>query len=153
MLDKNDKDMKRFAGVQRIIVFSIMIVALVVVAGNFLPQVGNDTDVGVSILEPATEVRNEDSSLFGNIKITADDGFSLEYAQVLINGIAFGNFKDGEILIRVYPGDVISIDGSAYQRELGFHVTSVSSNISKDYVSTSLTTNGDIVDVGIIVFK
>lgn len=28
MLDKNDKDMKRFAGVQRIIVFSIMIVAL-----------------------------------------------------------------------------------------------------------------------------
>ena len=77
MLDKNDKDMKRFAGVQRIIVFSIMIVALVVVAANFLPQVGNDTDVGVSILEPATEVRKEDSSLFGNIKITADYVFIL----------------------------------------------------------------------------
>lgn len=153
MADKNDKNMKRFAGVQRIIVFSIMIVALVVVATNFLPQNNEEAGVGVSILEPAVDVRNEDSSLFGNIKITADDGFSLEYAQVLINGISFGNFKDGEVLVRVYPGDVVSIDGSAYKRELGFHVTSVSSNISKDYVSTSLTTNGNIVDVGIIVFK
>ena len=153
MLHKNDKNMKRFAGVQRIIVFSIMIVALVVVATNFLPQSNEEAGVGVSILEPALDVRNEDSSLFGNIKITADDGFSLEYAQVLINGISFGNFKDGEVLVRVYPGDVVSIDGSAYKRELGFHVTSVSSNISKDYVSTSLTTNGNIVDVGIIVFK
>ena len=153
MLHKNDKNMKRFAGVQRIIVFSIMIVALVVVATNFLPQNNEEAGVGVSILEPAVDVRNEDSSLFGNIKITADDGFSLEYAQVLINGISFGDFKDGEVLVRVYPGDVVSIDGSAYKRELGFHVTSVSSNISKDYVSTSLTTNGNIVDVGIIVFK
>lgn len=153
MADTNDKNMKRFAGVQRIIVFSIMIVALVVVATNFLPQNNEEAGVGVSILEPAVDVRNEDSSLFGNIKITADDGFSLEYAQVLINGISFGNFKDGEVLVRVYPGDVVSIDGSAYKRELGFHVTSVSSNISKDYVSTSLTTNGNIVDVGIIVFK
>lgn len=153
MADKNDKNMKRFAGVQRIIVFSIMIVALVVVATNFLPQSNEEAGVGVSILEPVVDVRNEDSSLFGNIKITADDGFSLEYAQVLINGISFGNFKDGEVLVRVYPGDVVSIDGSAYKRELGFHVTSVSSNISKDYVSTSLTTNGNIVDVGIIVFK
>ncbi|MBS1348403.1 MAG: hypothetical protein HP052_02900 [Firmicutes bacterium] len=153
MADKNDKNMKRFAGVQRIIVFSIMIVALVVVATNFLPQNNEEAGVGVSILEPAVDVRNEDSSLFGNIKITADDGFSLEYAQVLINGISFGDFKDGEVLVRVYPGDVVSIDGSAYKRELGFHVTSVSSNISKDYVSTSLTTNGNIVDVGIIVFK
>lgn len=153
MADKNDKNMKRFAGVQRIIVFSIMIVALVVVATNFLPQNNEEAGVGVSILEPAVDVRNEDSSLFGNIKITADDGFSLEYAQVLINGISFGDFKDGEVLVRVYPGDVVSIDGSAYKRELGFHITSVSSNISKDYVSTSLTTNGNIVDVGIIVFK
>ena len=153
MADKNDKNMKRFAGVQRIIVFSIMIGALVVVATNFLPHNNEEAGVGVSILEPAVDVRNEDSSLFGNIKITADDGFSLEYAQVLINGISFGDFKDGEVLVRVYPGDVVSIDGSAYKRELGFHVTSVSSNISKDYVSTSLTTNGNIVDVGIIVFK
>lgn len=153
MADKNDKNMKRFAGVQRIIVFSIMIVALVVVATNFLPQNNEEAGVGVSILEPAVDVRNEDSSLFGNIKITADDGFSLEYAQVLINGISFGDFRDGEVLVRVYPGDVVSIDGSAYKRELGFHITSVSSNISKDYVSTSLTTNGNIVDVGIIVFK
>ena len=99
MADKNDKNMKRFAGVQRIIVFSIMIVALVVVATNFLPQSNEEAGVGVSILEPALDVRNEDSSLFGNIKITADDGFSLEYAQVLINGISFGNFKDGEVLV------------------------------------------------------
>ena len=153
MSDDKNKDMQRFAGVQRIIVFSLAIVALVVVAANFLPKADQETNGGVSILDAAVDVRNEDSSLFGNIRITADDGLSLEYAQVLINGMPFGDFAEGEVLVRVYPGDVVSIDGSAYLRELGFHLTSVSSNISKDYVTTALSTNGNIVDVGIIVFK
>ena len=153
MADNKDKDIRRFAGVQRIIFFSIMILALVVVAVNFLPLAGEDQPSGVSILEPAVDVRNEDSSLFGNVQIIVTDGWSLEYACVLVNGVPTTNFAKGEALVRVYPGDVISIDGSAYKRKIDFQIEAISSNIDKSYVSQKITTDGSIVDMGIIVFK
>ena len=150
MLQPDDHEWRRFFAVQRIIVLSLSIVAIVVAAVVFLPQ---QEDSDVSLLQPAVETRDDAGGLFGNIKITADGGFSLAYAKVLVNGLAMGDFAEGEVLLRVYPWDAVSIDGRAYQRELTFHITSLSANISKDYVTTNPVTNGDIADVGIIVFK
>lgn len=147
------KDLNRFVGVQRILIFSLLIIALVILAVNFLPQGNEDSNGSVTILDPAADVRGEDNSLFGNIRIITADGLSLAYAKVLINGIDYGNLGKGELLLRVYPGDTISIDGSAYQRQLLFQIRAVSSNISREFLQTDIVTDGNIAEAGIIVFK
>lgn len=148
-----EQEINRFAGVQRIILFFLLIVLLIFISSYFLPQQGGENSNNVSILEPAADVRGEDSSLFGNIRIKTADGLSLGSAKVLINGVDYGDLGKGELLLRVYPGDVISIDGSEYKKELEFLVSAISSNIDKDFLQMTIYTNGDSVEVGIIVFK
>jgi hypothetical protein len=153
-MEKNSQtELQRFASIQKILVFALVIIGTVVLALNIFSKTGTETGGNVSILDPAAQVRTQDNSLFGNIKISVEDELSLAYAQVLINGIDSGDFTDGELLVRVYPGDIVSIDGSAYQRELRFNITAISSNITQDYLQTIVYTQGNIVDAGIIVFK
>ncbi len=148
----DQKEINRFAGVQRILLFALLIILIIFIAVTFLPK-SNPSETNVSILDPTAAVRGEDNSLFGNIRIKTEDSLSLAYAHVLVDGADYGDLGEAELLLRVYPGDIISIDGSAYQKELQFQVTAISSNIDSEFLQTTVYSKGNIVEVGIIVFK
>ena len=149
MNKKFDKD-NRFAGVQRIIVYLLAIVALLYAAANVLPTSGQNQ---LTVLDQATQVTGEDQNIFGNILLSCTDGLSLDYAYILQNGEQVGDFGDGELLLRVHPGDTLAVDGSAYSRELVFYVQAASSNIDQEFLAPSIFTKGNIAQVGVIVFK
>lgn len=89
---------------------------------------------------------------FGKLYISTDDDLQLGSAYVLINGERAGNFANGDVTVRVYPGDVVELDGSRYQRSIHFSVQALSSSIDSSYLFAAPTTQSDIVRAGIIVF-
>ncbi|MBQ2698883.1 MAG: hypothetical protein IJF62_02990 [Firmicutes bacterium] len=91
--------------------------------------------------------------LFGNIRISSMDGTSLEQAYLLVNGEVAADFGSGEVLLRIHEGDVLSIDGSAYLRQLEFYVTALSAGVDRDLLTMQVTTQGDLVALGKIHFK
>lgn len=153
MKKNTQKNQQAFAYIEKFLIFTIIFIGISIFACNVWQKVAQETNNELNILDSTIQVRNEQSGLFGNIRILTEDSLTLEFAHVRINNIPFGDFADKEILLRVYPGDIISIDGSAYKRALSFSITATSSNISPDYLKATVITNGDIADAGIIVFK
>lgn len=139
--------------IEKIIVISLIGLVIVFIAHNLWQNSQTETNSNISLFNTAIQVDNQSGEIFGNILLSTDNDLSLEYAKVLINGIPRTDFSDGEVLIRVYPGDIVSIDGSAYQRELSFALEAISSNIDSTYLKTTINTKGNSVDAGIIVFK
>ena len=95
----------------------------------------------------------EEYALFGNLELESAGGISLSKAVILINGQESGDFKDGDVLVRVYEDDVVTIDTSAYAREIEFGVSNYSRNIDIDKLNPTLISDNGKVDVGIISFK
>lgn len=153
-MDKDqEKELHILAKMQKIFLFALIAIAAVLLTLNIVPELGREADGKISVLDPAAAVREEDNSLFGNVRIITDDNLSLSYARVLVNGVSYGDLAEGKLLLRVYPGDILSIDGTAYKRELFFYLTAVSSNINQDYLKVVVSTNGTVADAGIVVFK
>jgi hypothetical protein len=150
----SEKELHILAKMQKIFLFTLIVIAAVLLTLNIVPELGRETDdKNVSVLDPTAAVRQESGTLFGNVRIITDDNLSLSYAQVLINGVSSGDLAQGELLLRVYPGDILSIDGTAYKRELFFYLTAVSSNIDQNYLKVVVSTNGTVAEAGIVVFK
>ena len=139
-----------FIIVQRIISYLMLTVVLAYAACLLSPDRDGET---LQPLSREVAVSHEEGSLFGNVLLAAENGLSLAEASVLINGEVVGNMRAGSLLVRVYPGDVIAIDGSAYKRRLGFTVSAVSANIDGSFLSGAVWTDGTVADVGIAVFK
>ncbi len=141
--------------VQKTLFVVLTINLSLLVAGLVLPFWGIDTPLSVvkpDYYQEEAVVTADEESLFGNIRISSD-GVSLEQAYLLINDQRSGNFGDGELVVRVYEGDTVEIDGSAYKRQLDFSISAVSSNIDSDYWSKVVQTNGNIVKIALIKFR
>ena len=95
----------------------------------------------------------EEYAIFGNLELRSKEGVSLAKAVVLINGQQSGDFKDGDVLIRVYEGDTVTIDTTAYDRELEFYIGNYSKNIDIDKLNQVLVSYRGRIDVGTVSFK
>lgn len=105
---------------------------------------------GFSTALPA--VHDEDE-VFGNLEIATRDGFALTKANILINGLICGNFKNGSVLVRVYEGDVVVIDTAAYDKEIEFILKNYSKNIDVDKLNAPFISRDGKVALGVISFK
>ena len=112
-----------------------------------------DTAEVTEIFESSVTARSDSGGLFGNISVETEDQVSVAAAKLLSNGEAAGNFSEGVLTVRVYPGDVLAIDGSAYQRRILFRLTAISSGIDSSYLPETLLTEGGVADWGVVVFK
>ena len=127
-----------------------MVAAAVYVSSDILPSVKEGE---IALFDKNTVVSQTDDMLFGNIMFKTENNLSLSKAYVLINGEKAGNLGSGSLLIRVHPGDIVSIDSSAYRRELTYCISAVSSNIDSSFLAGDMAICGKTVDVGIVVFK
>ena len=105
------------------------------------------------LLDMALPVEQDTTLLFGNMRFSTAEGLTLEQARLLINGEQVGHFGAGELTVRVYEGDVVTIDGSAYKRLVLFHISAVSSNINSSLLPKNVSTNGNSIELPIICFK
>jgi hypothetical protein len=105
-------------------------------------------DLDTSIL-----VQEQKNGLFGNIHIYTENQVSLSEAYVEVNGIRAGNFAKGNLLLRVYDGDTVNINTTAYKRELVFYISLISANIDSDSIKKELLVNGENIQAGVIKFK
>ena len=157
MSDDNGKKWLWLKKVQKILFVFLLADMIALVYYNILPLYGVADRVSctadLTVFDTAVPVQQMDSGIFGNICFSSSDGISLAKAQLLVNGAVTGNFADGELIIRVYPGDIIDIDASAYKRQVVFTVDVISSNIDKGILPKMIKTNGDVVQVGIIRFE
>lgn len=156
MSDSNSKKILWLKKVQKVLLLLLFADMVALVYYNVLPLYGvadrDSYDTDLIVFDTAVPVQQIDNGLFGNISVSSSDGISLAKAQLLINGVVMGNFADGEVIVRVYPGDIIDIDGSAYKRQVSFMVNVISSNIDDNILPKEIKTNGDVVQVGIISF-
>ena len=139
-----------------LIIFSITALVLVIVA-----QAGYYFDFENGLTAKRAEeyykaelpAVREEYAIFGNIELMSKDEVSLAKAYVMINGQKSGNFKDGDVLIRVYEGDIVSIDTTAYDRKIEFYIRNYSKNINIDKLNQILESSQGLVDVGTVSFK
>jgi len=117
------------------------------------PFAVRDTNQVTKVFESAVTARSDSGGLFGNISVETEDRVSAAAATLLINGEAAGDFGEGALTVRVYPGDLLSVDGSAYQRRILFRVTAISSGIDSAYLPETIVTEGGVADWGVVVFK
>lgn len=99
----------------------------------------------------AVDVEND--GLFASLTIEVSDYDSLEQAYLLVNGAVSGSFHGKQLVVRVYPGDVLEIDTSAYLSPCRFQIIKKSSHIREETMETLITTENGYGWVGKISFK
>ena len=99
----------------------------------------------------AVDVENE--GLFASITIEVCDYKNLAEAILLINGEESGSFLDKQLVVRVYPGDLLEIDTSAYLEPCRFRIVKKSSHIREDLIVEEIITEQGYGWIGKIVFK
>ena len=117
---------------------------------SLLPRDGGENP---QIFDSAVTVRADSGGLFGNICVETEGRVSAAKALLLVNGLSAGDFSQGLLTVRVYPGDLLALDGSAYQRRMRFTITTLSSGIDSAYLPDTVVTDGGVTDWGVIVFK
>lgn len=141
---------------ERIITLLLLLDMLAWAGLHLLPGVSllpRDSGEIPQVFNSAVTVRADSGGLFGNICVETEGRVSAEKALLLVNGLSAGDFSQGQLTVRVYPGDLLSLDGSAYQRRLRFTVTVLSSGIDSAYLPDTAITDGGVTDWGVIVFK
>lgn len=105
------------------------------------------------ILESALPAARDENALFANLELATAENVSLPQAILKINGVECGNFEHGSLLLRVYPGDWLEIDCSAYARELFFETVSASLNLRIQPAQRSFKSEDGKAVFGEITFK
>lgn len=73
-----------------------------------------------------------------------------ERARLLVNGVPAGDFGQPRLQVQVRAGDVLEIDGSAYQETLRFRVTATSRELVRPALGREIMTRGDIRSLGTV---
>lgn len=115
----------------------------------FIPETEENV---LSLYEPSVPSSAIQSD-FGKITIESEEGVSLAYAKLMINGLEAASFAAGCAEIRLRPGDIISIDACAYRRKLVFTIKEKSSSLSDVYLNKEIICNGSTELVGTAVFQ
>lgn len=95
----------------------------------------------------------QNEGLWGNVTLELQDYSELHRALVLLNGNEVGNFSSSLVTLRVFDGDQLEIDCTAYARPVHFKVTKVSVGIDRAKLQTELELCGERGLVGRIDFK
>lgn len=139
------------------IIFALLAVNLCLLLAVLLPPLwGWDSPFAAEpppLLDLEIPVQQEAGLLFGNLQLKTADGLSLPAAKLLINDLEAGNFGASELLVRVYEGDILTLDGSAYGRQLTFFLTTVSTNIDQSGLPAQIITEGNRVELAPIAFR
>ena len=104
-------------------------------------------------LAPAFSAPYDGEGEFANILITAEDASSLEQAYLLVNGEPRGSFAAGELRVRVYDGDILSLDCLAYGRELSFRLDILSASVDSSYLPSRFSCCQEVATVGFVVIR
>ncbi|MCI8337016.1 MAG: hypothetical protein HFI72_07680 [Peptococcaceae bacterium] len=99
----------------------------------------------------AVDVKNE--GLFASLTIEVCDYDNLKEAHLLVNGEVAGTFHGKQLVVRVYPGDMLEIDTSAYLNTCRFRITKKSSHIREETIAEEIITENGYGWIGKISFK
>jgi len=139
---------------EKAVTLSVFFVLALVVALQFnLVDIGGESSLTGESYQPVLPTSRDDTQLFGTITLEASGVQSLKQAVILVNGAEVLAFETSRVVLRVYPGDVVEIDASAYSRTLTFHLVSASSNIRLQNLNREITVHGGKSPVGTITFK
>ena len=104
-------------------------------------------------LDTTLPVVQDDTALFGNIVIEVPNFTTLPDAKVLVNGVESGSFKENQVTVRVYAGDVIEIDSSAYEKYITYAIVRASANINTKHLNEQVTVKGGKANMGSVLFR
>lgn len=102
---------------------------------------------------PSARVMDAESAVFAHLTVSLQDFSSLSKAKLLINGKETADFRNKEITVKVCPEDEIAIDGTFYNRPIGFEITEVSPNISFPILHQKIETTSTVASFGEVKFK
>lgn len=71
-------------------------------------------------------------------------------ARLLVNGVPAGDFAQPRLQVQVRAGDVLEIDGSAYQETLRFRITATSRELVRPALGREIATRGDVRSLGTV---
>jgi hypothetical protein len=83
----------------------------------------------------------------GTIEMELLDEDSIPALKILINGEEKACFDTKNIQLDVIDGDVIEIDGSAVSDNVKIAISSVSTNINKEYVGKIFQIDGNVQNI------
>lgn len=119
---------------------------------GYILLTGNASYVGEAY-EPVLPSSRQEGDLFGTVTLEAEGVSSLEQAAVLINDEPVAYFTTNQVVVRVYPGDMISLDVRAYSRPITFRLVSHSSNIRSGQLQDEMTLAQTKGLLGTVSFK
>lgn len=134
-----------------ITVIAVLAAAALLAWGDAL--VREDREEPAQLYISATVEHDPADGVFGNITVSAAQGLSLEHAYLLINGAACGDFSQGSLTVRVYAGDRLSVDATAYSQRLDFELSAASASVDQELLQANITCRGNVEDIGSIRFK
>lgn len=101
----------------------------------------------------AMPVSASNSGLYGSITLELTEHSRLEQAYVLINGVKAGNFSRSELVLRVFDGDVLELDVSAYNVPVRIRLQKASFGIDRERLFSEIEVCGERQEIGCIIFK
>ena len=107
---------------------------------------------GQDYAEVLPAVRQQEG-LWGNVTLELQDYSELHRALVLLNGNEAAHFSSNRLNLRVFDGDLLEIDCTAYARPVRFSVVKTSVGIDRAALRTDLELCGERGTVGKIKFK
>ena len=134
-------------------IVAVITVQILLPSGLLNAYVTVNGSLGGAALDTSLPVVYDDTELFGNITIEIMGYHSLPQAQVLVNEKSSGNFQEKQVTVRVYAGDVVAVDASAYERAVTFRVVRASANINTSYLQENITVNSTKAKVGEVLFR
>ena len=81
----------------------------------------------------------------GILKISSMQDLKLREVYILKNGKVVNTFEEGEILLEVADGDILSIDSRNYDSPLYFEISYISNNIQSLSAGLQIKTNGNLI--------
>jgi len=103
--------------------------------------------------ESASRVTDSESGIFAHMTIELKGFSALAKADLLINGKKIADFRQKRVTVKIYPSDVIEVDGSFYARPLEFEVVNLSANVETPNLHQHVQTNSSTALVGKVKFK
>lgn len=125
--------------------------ALTLLPGQPLAAPGGEAEA--QVYESVISSNSDAAGLFGNITVETEGRVSAAAACLLINGVPSGDFREGIVTARVYPGAVLAVDATAYQRPIAFYITAMSSGLDGDYLRAVVIARAEVAELGSVVFK
>ena len=94
-----------------------------------------------------------DTEIWGNLVLELVDYTELPDLIVLVNGQPVQKFTQKQVTVRVIRGDLVSVDGSDYEKPITVRVKSVSSVIDSQTLQELTTVKQNSAEIGTVFLK